>query len=91
MVVYRRGRSRCIPPMGSKKTDLVLFTDVSAPSSNPDNLQVEMISPVIMSRWFPRKTQTCMIELLAVVAAIEILKDHHQRKLVLIRNRSRRL
>ena len=74
------GPPRPIPGSGSRKSDIVIFTDGSAPSSSPKDPATEMIGGVmftredspkqfssdvpkpIVQRWFPRKTQICMIE-----------------------------
>ena len=96
------GPPRPIPSSGSRKTDVVIFTDGSAPSANPKDPATEMIGGVmftredspkqfssdvpklIMQRWFPRKTQICMIELLAAVMAVQTFREEIRGKLVLL-------
>ncbi|CAE7301804.1 unnamed protein product [Symbiodinium sp. CCMP2456] len=91
-----------IPSSGPRKTDVVIFTDGSAPSTNPKDPATEMIGGVmftrddlpkqfssdvpklIMQRWFPRKTQICMIELLAAVVAVQTFREEIRGKLVVL-------
>ena len=96
------GPPRPIPGSGSRKSDIVIFTDGSAPSSSPKDPATEMIGGVmftredspkqfssdvpklIVQRWFPRKTQICMIELLAAVVAVQTFREEIRGKLVLL-------
>ena len=96
------GPPRPIPGSGSRKSDVVIFTDGSAPSSSPKDPATEMIGGVmftredspkqfssevpkpIVQRWFPRKTQICMIELLAAVVAVQTFREEIRGKLVLL-------
>ncbi|OLP84362.1 hypothetical protein AK812_SmicGene34786 [Symbiodinium microadriaticum] len=97
-----RGKLMPIPGSGSRKSDIVIFTDGSAPSSSPKDPATEMIGGVmftredspkqfssdvpklIVQRWFPRKTQICMIELLAAVVAVQTFREEIRGKLVLL-------
>ena len=100
LVMY--GPPRPIPSSGPRTTDVVIFTDGSAPSTNPKDPAAEMIGGVlftredspkqfssdvpklIMQRWFPRKTQICMIEMLAAVVAVQTFREEIRGKLVLL-------
>ena len=42
------------------------------------------VPKLIVQRWFPRKTQICMIELLAAVVAVQTFREEIRGKLVLL-------
>ena len=42
------------------------------------------VPKLIVQRWFPRKTQVCMIELLAAVVAVQTFREEIRGKLVLL-------